>query len=140
MNADEFATYVGASPQRVRTWCRSGRLPGVRRDVRGRWVIDDPKAAAAAWRKHADHSKSSLPVIERAVAAGRAVAEKRLPAPAPPIDRVVYESERGRLEISGETFRALERADANPDLPLLTPALVNTLDEIMRIVGEGAAQ
>lgn len=82
MNANEFAAYVGASPQRARTWFRSGRLPGVRRDALGRWVVDDPKAAAAAWRKHADHAKSSPAVIKRAVESGRA-APPRAPAPSP---------------------------------------------------------
>lgn len=127
IDAKEMAKRLGRTPNAVGKQARLGTFgPYAAQDHRGRWLFD-PVEAEREFRQNVDQTRYNWRLFEQ---------DRAAKAPKPePRDVVVYESERGRLEITPETYRRLERADANPDEPLLDFELAATLDRILFIAG-----
>lgn len=88
-----------------------------RQDERGRWWFDWP-AAGKAFTDNTDPSRLQAKHLEPVT-----------------VGVVVYESERGRFEVSPELHAKLQAAASNESEDLLTPEMVEALDRILFIVG-----
>lgn len=86
-----------------------------RQDERGRWWFDWP-AAGKAFTDNTDPSRLQAKHLEPADA-----------------DVVVFESERGRFEISADLHAKLQAAAQDESADLLTPEMVAALDRILFI-------
>lgn len=138
----------GGTPKAVRKAFASGRLKGVAHLVAGQLVIPDFAAADRAWAANTstDHySAAQLKALEaqqRGVRAAPVAPETLVyewsAAPAGSArgtvrEMVIYEGPGGRIGISAETHAALLHADANPELPLITPELAHVMDRILDV-------
>lgn len=97
---------------------RKGTFGKTARQVRrGRWLFQWP-AAAEAFLANTDPTRYGVNQLEPVT-----------------VDVVVFESERGRFEISVELHARLKAAAQNDGEDLLTPEMVEALDRILFIVG-----
>lgn len=142
ITTEELARRLKRTVSAITKDARKGHFrEAVHRGSRGEYLFDWPEALEA-WTKNVDLTRvpvEKLPPAPAARRAPRRSASSPTPqAPTTPAARVVsvvYESERGRLEITPAQYLALVHSDEHPDEALLTDDDCKLIERILYIGG-----
>ncbi|MEW6435132.1 MAG: hypothetical protein AB1730_26830 [Myxococcota bacterium] len=126
IDTERLARRLNRVPTAITKAARAGRFgDAAHRGPRGQWLFDWPRCAEI-FRARTDPSR---------------LGAKELPKAPQSVSVVVYESERGRLELPSATVARLEHLFASPEADeLLTADDQEALNAILWIVGETTTQ
>lgn len=131
LNAKQMAREVKLSAAGLSKAARLGKFGRhAHRDERKRWLFDMP-GAAEEFARRTDQTRLPAAKIEQRrtdAAASSSYGRTHLAQLS-----VIYESERGRLEVSLPDFAIIERSCNEPEAAILDERLAGILAEIVRI-------